>query len=88
MNNINTKYTSSASKNADINRNKIFMNKLLSAFSFLIIIAAIACNTTEQKNTSEEFYKSSDLTAVNSFTSGEEGPAQYTFILRCQLKVF
>ena len=51
------------------------MNKLLSAFTFLIIIAAVACNTTMQKNSSAEFYKSSDLTAVNSFTSGAEGPA-------------
>jgi gluconolactonase len=33
----------------------------------------IACNT-EQKN-SEKLYSSSELTAVNSFTSGAEGPA-------------
>ncbi len=51
------------------------MNKLLSAFTFLIIIAAVACNTKKQKSSSTEFYKSSDLTAVNSFTSGAEGPA-------------
>ena len=51
------------------------MNKLFPTFGFLIIIIAIACNTTGQKNTSEELYKSSDLTAVNSFTSGAEGPA-------------
>ena len=51
------------------------MNKLFRISGFLIIIIAIACNTTGQKNTSEELYKSSDLTAVNSFTSGAEGPA-------------
>jgi sugar lactone lactonase YvrE len=39
------------------------------------MLAAIACNTTKQKNVSKELYKSSDLTAVNSFTSGAEGPA-------------
>lgn len=51
------------------------MNKLLSFFGFLLIISAIACNSTKGKNTSGELYKSSDLTAVNSFTSGAEGPA-------------
>jgi gluconolactonase len=50
------------------------MNKLFFTFSFLIIAFAIACNTTGQKNNSE-LYKSSDLTAVNSFTMGAEGPA-------------
>jgi gluconolactonase len=49
------------------------MNKLLPFFA-LIIIFGIACNTTG-KNGSEDLYKSSDLTAVNSFTSGAEGPA-------------
>ena len=51
------------------------MNKLFRISGFLIIIIAAACNTTGQKNMSEELYKSSDLTAVNSFTSGAEGPA-------------
>jgi gluconolactonase len=51
------------------------MIKNFSIFNFLIIFFAIACNTTKQKNASEEFYKSSNLTAVNSFTSGAEGPA-------------
>jgi sugar lactone lactonase YvrE len=51
------------------------MNKLFPTFGILIIIVAMACNSTEEKNTSAEFYKSSDLTAVNSFTSGAEGPA-------------
>ena len=35
----------------------------------------IACNPAKQKNASKELYKSSNLTAVNSFTSGAEGPA-------------
>ena len=51
------------------------MKKHFSIFNFLIMLAAIACNTTKQKNVSKELYKSSDLTAVNSFTSGAEGPA-------------
>jgi gluconolactonase len=51
------------------------MNKLLPIFSFIIMFAAITCKTTKQKNTSEQFYKSSNLTAINSFTSGAEGPA-------------
>jgi len=50
------------------------MNKLYLS-CLLIITLAIACNTTGQKNTSDELYKSSDLTPVNSFTSGAEGPA-------------
>ena len=51
------------------------MRKNFSIFNFLIIIVAIACNTTRQKNASEALYKSSNLTALNSFTSGAEGPA-------------
>src|SRR5258705_3712523 len=51
------------------------MNKLFRISGFLIMINAVACNTKGQKKTSEELYKSSDLTAVNSFTSGAEGPA-------------
>jgi sugar lactone lactonase YvrE len=39
------------------------------------MLVAIACTTTKQKNASEVLYKSSDLTEVNSFTSGAEGPA-------------
>ena len=50
------------------------MNKLFPFFG-LIIIVVVACNTTGEKNSSEELYKSSDLTPVNSFTSGAEGPA-------------
>ncbi len=51
------------------------MTKNFSILNFLIIFIAIACNTTKQKNASGELYKSSNLTAVNSFTSGAEGPA-------------
>src|SRR6266496_3804304 len=51
------------------------MTKNFPIFNLLIIFAAIACNTAKQRNTSEELYKSSALTPVNSFTSGAEGPA-------------
>ena len=51
------------------------MNKLFCILSFLLILIAVGCNTPKQKNTSEELYKSSDLTPLNSFTSGAEGPA-------------
>ena len=50
------------------------MNKLFLTFSILVVIIVIACDTTGQKKTSE-LYKASELTAVNSFTSGAEGPA-------------
>src|SRR6266487_5561049 len=51
------------------------MTKNFPIFNLLIIFAAIACNMAKQRNTSEELYKSSALTPVNSFTSGAEGPA-------------
>jgi gluconolactonase len=51
------------------------MNKSFPFFGFLIITISIACNSTKGKNISRELYKSSDLTSVNSFTSGAEGPA-------------
>jgi len=56
------------------NKHQYLMKKLFPFFGFFIICVAIACNTTGQKNTST-LYKSSDLTVVNSFTSGAEGPA-------------
>ena len=56
------------------NKHQCFIKKLFPFFGFLITCIAIARNTTGQKNTST-LYKSSDLTAVNSFTSGAEGPA-------------
>src|SRR5436190_16252899 len=51
------------------------MIKKSSFFKLLIIVVAIACNTKKHNKASEELYKSADLTAVNSFTSGAEGPA-------------
>ena len=51
------------------------MNKLSLSSCSLIVTLAIACNTTGQNNTPEQLYKSSDFTAVNSFTTGAEGPA-------------
>src|ERR1044072_8157552 len=51
------------------------MRKNFSIFNFLIMVVAIACTPTKQKNASEVLYKSSNLTPVNSFTSGVEGPA-------------
>ncbi|MEJ7588817.1 MAG: SMP-30/gluconolactonase/LRE family protein [Ferruginibacter sp.] len=51
------------------------MNKSLPSIMVLLMVTAIACNTTKNSPSSEELYKSSDLTAVNSFTSGAEGPA-------------
>jgi gluconolactonase len=51
------------------------MIKNLSMSRFLVIFVAIACNSAKQNKASHELYKSSALTAVNSFTSGAEGPA-------------
>ena len=51
------------------------MNKLFCILSFLLILIAVGCNTPKQKKSSEELYKSSYLTPLNSFTSGAEGPA-------------
>jgi gluconolactonase len=48
---------------------KLFICKLL------ITIVAISCNTQKQNKTSHELYRSSSLTALNTFTSGAEGPA-------------
>src|SRR6476646_5064507 len=51
------------------------MNKLFCILSFLLILIAVGCNTPKQKKSSEELYKSSYFTPLNSFTSGAEGPA-------------
>src|SRR5678816_3162623 len=51
------------------------MIKKYSIFKSMLIVVAIACNTENHSKTSEEMYSSTDLTAVNSFTSGAEGPA-------------
>jgi sugar lactone lactonase YvrE len=49
------------------------MRKNFPSCAFLIVFVAIACST--QNKVSHELYKSSALTALNSFTSGAEGPA-------------
>jgi gluconolactonase len=51
------------------------MTKNFSIGTFLIIFVAITCNTAKQNKASQELYQSSALTALNSFTSGAEGPA-------------
>jgi sugar lactone lactonase YvrE len=51
------------------------MKKHFSVLNFLLILSAISCSSTKKTNMSEELYKSTDFTAVNSFTSGAEGPA-------------
>jgi gluconolactonase len=51
------------------------MRKNLPSCTFLVIFVAIACGTQREDKASRELYKSSALTAVNSFTSGAEGPA-------------
>ena len=44
-----------------------------SIFNF-VVFALLTCNT-KQKSMTNDLYKTSDLTRVNSFTSGAEGPA-------------
>ncbi len=51
------------------------MKKLFPLPGFLIITILIACNSTKDEKPPVELYQSSDFTAVNSFTSGAEGPA-------------
>lgn len=51
------------------------MNRLLLSCGFCIMLIGSACSAPAQKKPSELNYKSSDFTAVNSFTSGAEGPA-------------
>jgi sugar lactone lactonase YvrE len=50
------------------------MKKFLPTLIFFIAIILIACSHTK-KVASAELYRSSDFTAVKSFTSGAEGPA-------------
>jgi sugar lactone lactonase YvrE len=52
-----------------------YMKKSLLIARMLVLIAAISCKGTSQLSTSSKLYQSSDFTAVNSFTSGAEGPA-------------
>lgn len=51
------------------------MIKQLGAFAVLAMLIAFGCNITKKSNVSGELYQASDLTIVNSFTSGAEGPA-------------
>ncbi|HEY6979285.1 MAG TPA: SMP-30/gluconolactonase/LRE family protein [Chitinophagaceae bacterium] len=51
------------------------MSRLFYILPSLLILVVVACNTAKQKKSSEELYKSSYLTPINSFTSGAEGPA-------------
>ncbi len=51
------------------------MKKPLLIARMLLIIVAVSCKGTSQLSTSKDLFKSSDLTPVNSFTSGAEGPA-------------
>ncbi len=51
------------------------MKKLISIFLLVLIVVAFACNQSGENTSTNELYKSSDFTPVNSFTSGAEGPA-------------
>lgn len=51
------------------------MTKNFSICTILVTFVGITCNTTKQNKASHELYQSSALTAINSFTSGAEGPA-------------
>src|SRR6478672_190256 len=51
------------------------MSRLFYLSHSLLILVVVSCNTPKQKKSSEELYKSSYLTPMNSFTSGAEGPA-------------
>ena len=50
------------------------MKKYFSILNILILVIVMSCSPTKKTNVSD-LYKSSDFTAVNSFTSGAEGPA-------------
>jgi len=51
------------------------MRKNFEIYIFLLAFIAIACGTQQQNKMSHALYESSALTAINSFTSGAEGPA-------------
>ncbi len=51
------------------------MKKLISILLLVLIVVAFACNQSGENSSTNELYKSSDFTPVNSFTSGAEGPA-------------
>jgi gluconolactonase len=49
--------------------------KKMNALSGFFIVLLISCSTPEKTSMSQELFKSSALTPVNSFTAGAEGPA-------------
>ena len=51
------------------------MQKLFTLLKFIIMITVISCNGSKNNSATEELFKSSIYTPVNSFTSGAEGPA-------------
>ena len=51
------------------------MQKIFTLLKFLFVVMGIACNGTQNLPASQELFKSSVFTPVNSFTSGAEGPA-------------
>ncbi len=51
------------------------MKKLIPIFLLVLIVVAFACNQAGDNSGTDDLYKSSDFTPVNSFTSGAEGPA-------------
>ena len=51
------------------------MQKIFTLLKFLFVVMGISCNGTQNLPASQELFKSSVFTPVNSFTSGAEGPA-------------
>ena len=51
------------------------MQKISILVKFLIIMLLLACSETKKMPVTQELFKSSVFTPVNSFTSGAEGPA-------------
>ena len=51
------------------------MKRTLLIAKIFLVIAAVSCKGTAQLPASEKLFMTSDLTPVNSFTSGAEGPA-------------
>jgi gluconolactonase len=51
------------------------MQKIFTPLKFLIVIIGVSCNGSKNLPMTQEIFKSSAFTPVNSFTSGAEGPA-------------
>ena len=51
------------------------MKNFFILLKFIIMITAISCNGSKNNSATEELFKPSIFTPVNSFTSGAEGPA-------------